>query len=154
MGTVRRRQGSGSAVAREPGAMGSEAARLLDAVDFAARKHRWQRRKDPEETPYINHPIGESDARSVRVATGKGRGGRPQRPQRAAAAFAQARGEDAGHPSTSQRRDSGIVVGPDSPLPAPLGVARILTHEAGITDIAVLQVTSYPGWGTPPAHRG
>ncbi|XP_004617637.1 guanosine-3',5'-bis(diphosphate) 3'-pyrophosphohydrolase MESH1 [Sorex araneus] len=56
--------------------MESEAARLLDAVDFAARKHRYQRRKDPEETPYINHPIG---------------------------------------------------------------VARILTHEAGITDIAVLQ---------------
>lgn len=27
-------------------------------VDFAARKHRDQRRKDPEQTPYINHPIG------------------------------------------------------------------------------------------------
>ncbi|XP_034291498.1 guanosine-3',5'-bis(diphosphate) 3'-pyrophosphohydrolase MESH1 [Pantherophis guttatus] len=37
---------------------GSEAARLLDAVDFAARKHSAQRRKDPERTPYINHPIG------------------------------------------------------------------------------------------------
>ncbi|XP_035868247.1 guanosine-3',5'-bis(diphosphate) 3'-pyrophosphohydrolase MESH1 isoform X3 [Phyllostomus discolor] len=57
--------------------MGSEAAQLLEAADFAARKHRAQRRKDPEGTPYINHPIG---------------------------------------------------------------VARILTHEAGITDIAVLQV--------------
>nr|KAF6409999.1 HD domain containing 3 [Rousettus aegyptiacus] len=56
--------------------MGSEAAQLLEAADFAARKHRGQRRKDPEGTPYINHPIG---------------------------------------------------------------VARILTHEAGITDIAVLQ---------------
>ncbi|KAI5237262.1 guanosine-3',5'-bis(diphosphate) 3'-pyrophosphohydrolase MESH1 [Manis pentadactyla] len=56
--------------------MGSEAARLLEAADFAARKHRRQRRKDPEGTPYINHPIG---------------------------------------------------------------VARILTHEAGVTDIAVLQ---------------
>ncbi|XP_075860850.1 guanosine-3',5'-bis(diphosphate) 3'-pyrophosphohydrolase MESH1 isoform X2 [Microcebus murinus] len=56
--------------------MGSEAAQLLEAADFAARKHRQQRRKDPEGTPYINHPIG---------------------------------------------------------------VARILTHEAGITDIAVLQ---------------
>ncbi|XP_062062263.1 guanosine-3',5'-bis(diphosphate) 3'-pyrophosphohydrolase MESH1 [Lepus europaeus] len=56
--------------------MGSEAAQLLEAADFAARKHRQQRRKDPERTPYINHPIG---------------------------------------------------------------VARILTHEAGITDIVVLQ---------------
>ncbi|KAG8516339.1 Guanosine-3',5'-bis(diphosphate) 3'-pyrophosphohydrolase MESH1 [Galemys pyrenaicus] len=56
--------------------MDSEAARLLEAADFAARKHRWQRRKDPEGTPYINHPIG---------------------------------------------------------------VARILTHEAGVTDVAVLQ---------------
>ncbi|XP_053437896.1 guanosine-3',5'-bis(diphosphate) 3'-pyrophosphohydrolase MESH1 isoform X2 [Nycticebus coucang] len=57
--------------------MGSEVAQLLEAADFAARKHRQQRRKDPEGTPYINHPIG---------------------------------------------------------------VARILTHEAGITDIVVLQV--------------
>ncbi|VTJ51659.1 Hypothetical predicted protein [Marmota monax] len=56
--------------------MGSEAAQLLEAADFAARKHKQQRRKDPEGTPYINHPIG---------------------------------------------------------------VARILTHEAGITDIVVLQ---------------
>ncbi|XP_047394346.1 guanosine-3',5'-bis(diphosphate) 3'-pyrophosphohydrolase MESH1 isoform X1 [Sciurus carolinensis] len=56
--------------------MGSEVAQLLEAADFAARKHRQQRRKDPEGTPYINHPIG---------------------------------------------------------------VARILTHEAGITDIVVLQ---------------
>ncbi|XP_004398337.1 guanosine-3',5'-bis(diphosphate) 3'-pyrophosphohydrolase MESH1 isoform X1 [Callorhinus ursinus] len=56
--------------------MGSEAAQLVEAADFAARKHRLQRRKDPEGTPYINHPIG---------------------------------------------------------------VARILTHEAGITDTVVLQ---------------
>uniref|UniRef100_A0A4X2KAS1 Guanosine-3',5'-bis(diphosphate) 3'-pyrophosphohydrolase MESH1 n=1 Tax=Vombatus ursinus TaxID=29139 RepID=A0A4X2KAS1_VOMUR len=56
--------------------MNSDAALLLEAADFAARKHRKQRRKDPEETPYINHPIG---------------------------------------------------------------VARILTHEAGVTDITVLQ---------------
>lgn len=27
------------------------------ALQFAARKHRQQRRKDPEQTPYINHPI-------------------------------------------------------------------------------------------------
>lgn len=38
--------------------MGSEAAQLLEAADFAAHKHRQQRRKDPEGTPYINHPIG------------------------------------------------------------------------------------------------
>ena len=31
---------------------------LLDAVNFAAIKHSTQRRKDLEETPYINHPIG------------------------------------------------------------------------------------------------
>lgn len=56
--------------------MGSDAARLLEAADFAAWKHREQRRKDPEGTPYINHPIG---------------------------------------------------------------VARILSHEAGVTDVVVLQ---------------
>jgi len=27
-------------------------------IDFAAQKHRDQRRKDAEKTPYINHPIG------------------------------------------------------------------------------------------------
>lgn len=42
----------------EAAGMGSEVARLLEAVDFAARKHKDQRRKDPEGTPYINHPIG------------------------------------------------------------------------------------------------
>jgi (p)ppGpp synthase/HD superfamily hydrolase len=31
---------------------------LLKTVDFAAKKHCSQRRKDPEQTPYINHPIG------------------------------------------------------------------------------------------------
>jgi len=30
---------------------------LIRAMDFAARKHRDQRRKDAEGTPYINHPI-------------------------------------------------------------------------------------------------
>ena len=31
--------------------------RVLAAVDFAAEKHRHQRRKDRDATPYINHPI-------------------------------------------------------------------------------------------------
>jgi guanosine-3',5'-bis(diphosphate) 3'-pyrophosphohydrolase len=30
---------------------------ILDALQFAARKHRDQRRKDLEASPYINHPI-------------------------------------------------------------------------------------------------
>lgn len=30
---------------------------ILRALEFAARKHRDQRRKDPEASPYINHPI-------------------------------------------------------------------------------------------------
>jgi guanosine-3',5'-bis(diphosphate) 3'-pyrophosphohydrolase len=30
---------------------------LIRAIDFAARKHRMQRRKDHEASPYINHPI-------------------------------------------------------------------------------------------------
>ena len=30
---------------------------LIKAYDFAAQKHRNQRRKDSEKTPYINHPI-------------------------------------------------------------------------------------------------
>src|SRR5580698_6340444 len=30
---------------------------LLKAIDFSARKHSTQRRKDVAETPYINHPI-------------------------------------------------------------------------------------------------
>lgn len=31
---------------------------IIKCVDFAAIKHMYQRRKDPEKTPYINHPIG------------------------------------------------------------------------------------------------
>ncbi|XP_062927096.1 guanosine-3',5'-bis(diphosphate) 3'-pyrophosphohydrolase MESH1 [Mobula hypostoma] len=58
------------------GDMASDVHRILDTADFAARKHRNQRRKDPERTPYINHP---------------------------------------------------------------LGVSRILSHEAGVTDVVVLQ---------------
>ncbi|KAJ0056515.1 hypothetical protein NL108_009677 [Boleophthalmus pectinirostris] len=37
---------------------GSDAVLLLETVNFAAEKHRNQRRKDPEATPYVNHPIG------------------------------------------------------------------------------------------------
>ena len=36
----------------------STMADVLKAADFAAKKHRDQRRKDPQQTPYINHPIG------------------------------------------------------------------------------------------------
>lgn len=35
----------------------SDAARLLEAASFAALKHRDQRRKDVDATPYINHPL-------------------------------------------------------------------------------------------------
>ena len=31
---------------------------LFTCLDFACKKHSNQRRKDPEQTPYINHPIG------------------------------------------------------------------------------------------------
>ena len=34
-----------------------DVARLLAAIQFAAEKHRHQRRKDAEASPYINHPI-------------------------------------------------------------------------------------------------
>ena len=36
----------------------SSMADVIKAADFAAKKHRDQRRKDPQQTPYINHPIG------------------------------------------------------------------------------------------------
>lgn len=32
-----------------------------DCIDFAAKKHRDQRRLDEDQTPYINHPIGMFD---------------------------------------------------------------------------------------------
>ncbi|KDR22143.1 HD domain-containing protein 3 [Zootermopsis nevadensis] len=31
---------------------------IIKCINFAAIKHKNQRRKDPEKTPYINHPIG------------------------------------------------------------------------------------------------
>ena len=36
---------------------GSPLARVVDAIAFAAHAHRMQRRKDEDETPYINHPV-------------------------------------------------------------------------------------------------
>lgn len=33
-------------------------AEIIRCVNFSAVKHKNQRRKDPEKTPYINHPIG------------------------------------------------------------------------------------------------
>ncbi len=41
------------------------AASLLQALAFAADKHRQQRRKDPETTPYINHPIAVAAALAI-----------------------------------------------------------------------------------------
>jgi guanosine-3',5'-bis(diphosphate) 3'-pyrophosphohydrolase len=35
----------------------NDVTRLLEAIRFAAEKHRDQRRKDKEASPYINHPI-------------------------------------------------------------------------------------------------
>lgn len=32
--------------------------RFMEVLQFAAHKHRHQKRKDPDRTPYINHPIG------------------------------------------------------------------------------------------------
>src|SRR5271157_1775855 len=36
---------------------GSDIGKVLDALAFAADKHRQQRRKDRDASPYINHPI-------------------------------------------------------------------------------------------------
>ena len=41
--------------------MKGELALLLKALAFAAHKHRHQRRKDAEASPYINHPIALAD---------------------------------------------------------------------------------------------
>ena len=35
----------------------NEKQELLKAISFAAHKHRFQRRKDSDKTPYINHPV-------------------------------------------------------------------------------------------------
>lgn len=39
----------------------SESGMIIKALAFAARKHRDQRRKDAEASPYINHPIALAD---------------------------------------------------------------------------------------------
>ena len=36
----------------------SDITTIVSAANFAAIKHKDQRRKDPEGTPYINHPLG------------------------------------------------------------------------------------------------
>ena len=41
---------------------------VIKAADFAARKHKDQRRKNKEATPYINHPIGVAN-----ILTGEGK---------------------------------------------------------------------------------
>eukprot|EP00055_Hartaetosiga_balthica_P005532 m.16366 g.16366 ORF g.16366 m.16366 type:complete len:71 (-) comp4606_c1_seq2:31-243(-) len=39
----------------------SDLAVLVETTQFAAVAHRNQRRKDEAATPYINHPVGESN---------------------------------------------------------------------------------------------
>ena len=43
---------------------GSDSARLLAAASFAAKKHRDQRRKGADATPYINHPLAVAETLS------------------------------------------------------------------------------------------
>ncbi len=42
-------------------------ARLLDAIHFAAQRHRDQRRKDREASPYINHPVALAQLLAVHI---------------------------------------------------------------------------------------
>lgn len=49
--------------------MSSELPLLLETINFSAEKHRNQRRKDPDATPYINHPIGTKHTSTARVHT-------------------------------------------------------------------------------------
>lgn len=37
---------------------GNDVSELIKCINFAAVKHKNQRRNDEEQTPYINHPIG------------------------------------------------------------------------------------------------
>lgn len=210
-------------------AMGSEAAALLEAADFAARKHKGQRRKDPEGTPFINHPIGAETRRHPhprpwesprtrvplpghRVPPGDP-GDPPPAPERRPPPGAPHPGPwrepDPLSCATSLPPSGGATPLPRAlptpgrqfsprvpslpcptavfgrggsphavalpgtvptgaaalarscPLPSPLptsllcvaGVARILAHEAGVTDIVVLQVTTGLTPPSPPAPR-
>lgn len=49
----------------KPGNNSSDLCRVLDALEFAAAKHRNQRRKDTDASPYINHPIALARVLSV-----------------------------------------------------------------------------------------
>jgi guanosine-3',5'-bis(diphosphate) 3'-pyrophosphohydrolase len=46
-----------------------ESHKLLKAVHFAAEKHRYQKRKDLEATPYINHPIAVAETLRIHGVT-------------------------------------------------------------------------------------
>jgi len=46
----------------------AELPRLIRAIDFAAERHRHQRRKDKRESPYINHPIALLQVLSVEAS--------------------------------------------------------------------------------------
>ena len=55
-----------SAVARvRSKIMPTSPSRILRAVAFAADRHRFQRRKDDESSPYINHPIEVAEVLSI-----------------------------------------------------------------------------------------
>jgi guanosine-3',5'-bis(diphosphate) 3'-pyrophosphohydrolase len=43
----------------------NDVARLIDAMNFSAEKHRDQRRKDADASPYINHPIAVTSVLAV-----------------------------------------------------------------------------------------
>ena len=47
---------------------GGEAVTLLKAAKFAAEKHRNQRRKDAEASPYINHPLAVASVLAIEAA--------------------------------------------------------------------------------------
>lgn len=40
--------------------LSSQMVEIVKTMNFACVKHKMQKRKDPEGTPYINHPIGEA----------------------------------------------------------------------------------------------
>lgn len=78
---------------------------LIECVNFAAIKHRDQRRKDHSATPYINHPIGLLTTTTTTV-----------------------------HFNVRVMRSP-----PRLTRVSYSGVARILTAEAKVTDLHVLQ---------------